>query len=375
MRKYYSFLLLISMVASSAIFAQTSNVGIGTMTPDPSALLDLTSTQKGFLAPRLTTAQRLAIPGPADGLWVYDVTVECFFYYNATLTSWVSVCQPAGITGPTGQIGATGATGASLVGPTGPTGIGATGATGITGPTGATGDTGPTGAIGDTGPTGNTGPTGATGDTGATGPTGSTGDTGPTGAGVTGPTGDTGPAGAPGPTGTSISCSNTALTYNTSTNTLSSTDCIGTLTATIPTSIVHAISDPTDINTTSTSYVSTGTALTFTSVKSNLLVSFTLAGFTNANLYPNAQNVSARILLDGTSIGGTITAGVAYDISGNQADGFNLAFSTLVTGLAAGSHTLTLQWAILPAVSAATIYSQASSGSDYEHRTITAIEF
>jgi hypothetical protein len=206
MRKYYPFLfLLILMVASSGVFSQTSNVGIGTLAPNPSALLDLTSTQQGLLAPRLTTVQRLAIAAPADGLLVYDVTVECFFYYNVTLTAWVSVCQTGGTTGATGPTGATGATGSNtgFTGPTGPTGAtGPTGPTGDTGPTGAgatgaTGDTGPTGPTGDTGPTG----AGATGATGDTGPTGVTGDTGPTGAGATGSTGVTGPTGDTGPTG------------------------------------------------------------------------------------------------------------------------------------------------------------------------------
>jgi hypothetical protein len=40
--------------------------------PHPSAMLDVKSTSKGFLPPRLTSQQRLAIPSPANGLVVYD---------------------------------------------------------------------------------------------------------------------------------------------------------------------------------------------------------------------------------------------------------------------------------------------------------------
>jgi len=49
----------------------TANVGIGTLTPEASALLELNSNQKGFLMPRMTTVLRDAIPTPAEGLMVF----------------------------------------------------------------------------------------------------------------------------------------------------------------------------------------------------------------------------------------------------------------------------------------------------------------
>ena len=63
-------------------FAQ---VGIGTNAPNASALLDITSTSKGFLPPRLTSAQRIAIVSPAEGLLVYqtDGTVGLWIYSAA----------------------------------------------------------------------------------------------------------------------------------------------------------------------------------------------------------------------------------------------------------------------------------------------------
>jgi hypothetical protein len=60
------------------------NVGIGTETPNASALLDLTSTTKGFLPPRMTTAQRDAISSPATGLTIYNTTTNAVEYYTGT---------------------------------------------------------------------------------------------------------------------------------------------------------------------------------------------------------------------------------------------------------------------------------------------------
>lgn len=49
-------------------------VGVGIGTPDASALVDFTSTTKGFLKPRLTTTQRNAIASPATGLEIFNTT-------------------------------------------------------------------------------------------------------------------------------------------------------------------------------------------------------------------------------------------------------------------------------------------------------------
>jgi hypothetical protein len=190
------------LLSFSLLHAQ-NNVGIGTANPHPSSILDITSSDKGILVPRVTTAQRIAIAAPAIGLLVYDTDFACFFYFDS---GWQNLCNSGstGVTGPTGPTGAVGPQGIpginGLPGPTGATGgTGTTGVTGNTGATGSTGSTGDTGATGNTGPTGDTGATGNTGATGDTGPTGATGDTGATG--NTGATGDTGATGVTGPTG------------------------------------------------------------------------------------------------------------------------------------------------------------------------------
>jgi hypothetical protein len=59
------------------------NTGIGTSTPHPSAVLDITG-NKGLLLPRMTTPVRNGISGPAKGLLVYDSTAGSFVFYNGT---------------------------------------------------------------------------------------------------------------------------------------------------------------------------------------------------------------------------------------------------------------------------------------------------
>ena len=54
-----------------------SQVGIGTTTPDGSSVLDVSSTNKGVLFPRLTSIQRDAIVNPAKGLTVYNIDEDC----------------------------------------------------------------------------------------------------------------------------------------------------------------------------------------------------------------------------------------------------------------------------------------------------------
>jgi hypothetical protein len=149
MNKYC--IIFVFFLLKVSLCSPQSNVGIGTTTPNYSAILDLTATNKGLLVPRMTTAQRNAIMNPATGLLVYDSSLNQFWYFNSV--TWV---QFSGATGPTGPSGATGAQG--VAGPTGQQGIqglvGHTGPTGLTGSQGIAGPTGPQGIQGLTGPTG-----------------------------------------------------------------------------------------------------------------------------------------------------------------------------------------------------------------------------
>lgn len=73
--------------AQTNIFPRSGAVGIGTINPRPSALLEIRSKNKGFLMPRMTEAQRNAINVPVTGLQVYQTDgATGFYYYNGN--SW-----------------------------------------------------------------------------------------------------------------------------------------------------------------------------------------------------------------------------------------------------------------------------------------------
>jgi trimeric autotransporter adhesin len=69
------------LMLTSESYAQKDNVGIGTTKPDNSALLDLTSTKKGLLVPRMTLQQRSEIQDPAMGLMIFQTDLLSGFYY------------------------------------------------------------------------------------------------------------------------------------------------------------------------------------------------------------------------------------------------------------------------------------------------------
>lgn len=77
MNKFITTLIFLFGISGS-IFAQ---VGIGTTTPEASAALDISSTDKGFLMPRMTTAQREAIVSPVSALKVFDTDTKSEWTY------------------------------------------------------------------------------------------------------------------------------------------------------------------------------------------------------------------------------------------------------------------------------------------------------
>ncbi|MCO5251236.1 MAG: hypothetical protein M9949_07420 [Candidatus Kapabacteria bacterium] len=87
--KTTNFIILIVLLAFHISAQSQENVGIGTTTPEVTALLDLVSTDKGLLVPRLTTANRDAIATPATGLMIYNTTNNRFEYYTGA--TWVPI--------------------------------------------------------------------------------------------------------------------------------------------------------------------------------------------------------------------------------------------------------------------------------------------
>lgn len=83
--------LFILFTAFRTVCLVSGQVGINITTPHPSSILDLNSTTRGLLAPRLKTAQRIAMVSPANGLIVYDTTPRLLYSYTANTTAWCPV--------------------------------------------------------------------------------------------------------------------------------------------------------------------------------------------------------------------------------------------------------------------------------------------
>ncbi len=89
MKKIFPFLLLILSLSKS--FSQNIGINATGATPHPSAMLDVSSTNKGVLVPRMTSTQRVAITTPATGLMVFDTDNNSFWVYNGALLGWAQV--------------------------------------------------------------------------------------------------------------------------------------------------------------------------------------------------------------------------------------------------------------------------------------------
>jgi hypothetical protein len=116
MKKIFALLLILTGFCA---FSQMA-INLDGSLPLASSMLDIKSTDKGLLIPRMTSAQRIAIASPAEGLMVYDLTTGTFWFYKAPtwteLTSAPSYWQPAGssIYYTTGNVGIGDASPASL---------------------------------------------------------------------------------------------------------------------------------------------------------------------------------------------------------------------------------------------------------------------
>lgn len=96
MKTSFTFLSIIigiffcSNTKAQNIFPSTGAAGIGTTTPNASSLLEIASTTKGMLTPRMTLVQRNAIVSPATGLLIYQTnSTPGFYYYSGT--AWTAV--------------------------------------------------------------------------------------------------------------------------------------------------------------------------------------------------------------------------------------------------------------------------------------------
>ncbi len=89
MKKILTLLMIIGLAISSQIQAQVS-ISTTCNDPDASAMLDVQSTDKGMLIPRMTATEMSNIASPATGLVVFNTTESKFYYYMPT-TGWIPI--------------------------------------------------------------------------------------------------------------------------------------------------------------------------------------------------------------------------------------------------------------------------------------------
>ena len=87
MKKLFGLLIMWFLAAQTPLSAQVA-INTDASQPDGSAMLDIKSTARGLLIPRMTSTQRTAIATPADGLMVYDITTKSLWVYQGG-TGWI----------------------------------------------------------------------------------------------------------------------------------------------------------------------------------------------------------------------------------------------------------------------------------------------
>jgi hypothetical protein len=98
MKKILLFTNMLSILMSG-VFQLSGQVSVSTdnSNADPSAMLDVKSTTKGVLIPRMNTAEILAIPNPADGLQVYCKTDGKLYIFVASANQWKELAYGTGM--------------------------------------------------------------------------------------------------------------------------------------------------------------------------------------------------------------------------------------------------------------------------------------
>lgn len=370
MKKLVLFVAFTVLINLSA-FSQ-NNVGIGTNTPDASAILEMQSTTQGTLVPRMTTVQRNAIVAPANGLLVFDTTVGCFFFFNAG--TWTNLCNATvgangincwdlngnGVNDPSedvnGDLAFDALDCAGATGPQGPAGVnGTNGTNGVNGTNGTNGTNGincwdangngvndpgedvngdlafnSLDCVGATGPQGPAGPAGANGTNGTNGTNGAPGATGPQG-----PVGPQGPAGP-----------NNVFKYSV----------VGTTNATVP---ANAAAGP---------FVTMPQmTITFTPVNSSVFMFFTAAGTYTTTAFAN-HTVWFEVLVNGVSIREWDTQ------CGTQWNLWDIGVSTPLTVNAGVPNTIEIRWTAQRAGATNTTINNNAATATYFNRALMILD-
>ncbi|MGB4775386.1 MAG: hypothetical protein WBP45_09455, partial [Daejeonella sp.] len=97
--------LIIVALCTFAAKAQTGTVGIGTATPNQKAILDILSTTKGLLIPRMTSGQRAGIGATSpneDGMIIFNTETDNFEFFNNG--QWIAIGNGGGNPGGTNTV-------------------------------------------------------------------------------------------------------------------------------------------------------------------------------------------------------------------------------------------------------------------------------
>ena len=89
------------LLICGSMFAQSVGINNDGSSPAGSAMLDVSSTNKGLLAPRMTAVQKAAIASPATGLLIYQTDGTAGYYYNSGTPAspfWTQVGTASGST-------------------------------------------------------------------------------------------------------------------------------------------------------------------------------------------------------------------------------------------------------------------------------------
>jgi hypothetical protein len=118
--KKISLFAVVFLSVGQWLLAQSLSLNIDGSAADNSAMLDIKSTTKGLLLPRMTAVQRLAIASPATGLLVWQTDGTPGFYYNVgapASPNWLFLLSSTG-EGAWGLLGNTGTSGTNFLGTT-----------------------------------------------------------------------------------------------------------------------------------------------------------------------------------------------------------------------------------------------------------------
>jgi uncharacterized protein (TIGR02145 family) len=99
MKSLYVILIAMILISGRPLYAQFSITNDGS-SADPSAMLDVKSTNRGALLPRMTQAQIGAILNPANGLIVFCTTDNKFYAFIANANTWKEILYGTGTINP-----------------------------------------------------------------------------------------------------------------------------------------------------------------------------------------------------------------------------------------------------------------------------------